>query len=739
MSIKRIALAVLVLGLLGSAITIGMRGSRPASAAFIETVSGGGFHTCALTTNETIKCWGLNTRGQVGDGTSGNLRTLPVDVLESLGGPTLGVVVQVAAGGAHTCALLDTGSVKCWGRNEEGQLGDGAGGGVGDFSASPVDVSGLTSVASISSGTGHTCAVTNTGGATCWGDNASGQLGDGTNTEATTPVDVSGLASGVAAVSAGESHTCAVLTTGQVRCWGQNSFGQLGDNSNSPSNTPVTVCSDAACSGALAGISDVSAGGLHACARTSSGGAKCWGFNGAGQLGDNSLADRDTPVNVSGLTSGVIQVSAGREHTCARTSGGGAKCWGRNTQGQVGDASNTDRDEPVDVSGLTSGTATLSAGGFHSCAVRSGAGVFCWGRNVDGQLGIGSIGTKQNAPVEAVHAKGTPTLTPTLTHTATLTPYNTPKPTKTPAPTPTANGTATGSLIVDADCEDPLGPPKDSTLAAQRTALVGTTFHICVTAGFPSSSAAGFHLRIHWTEAFLNLVPRAASVNDVWQDQPSGDGGPPNGSSPTQMLGPADDKMGDDAYVLLQSVDALGQDSAPPYQGPVTQFEFTCQAHGSAIIELRDPGLSGGSSYISGGSPIKTTLKPAFITCLDPAIDSDVDGCTNSRELGTPPNLGGQRDPFRFWDVFDTPTGANGAKDKTVSGLDFFALLGRFGAMGSPTIDPLSLPPPAPAYHTAYDRGPSSGPNVWNLMEANGSIGGTDFFAVLGQFGLNCQ
>ena len=248
----------------------------------------------------------------------------------------------IAAGELHTCALTSGGGVKCWGGNGVGQLGDGT----TIQRHAPVAVSGPASgVAALAAGEEHTCALTSAGGVKCWGDNESGELGDGTTMDRYIPVAVSGLASGVVAISAGALHTCALTGAGGVTCLGGNDFGQLGDGTTTERHAPV------AASGLASGVAAISAGGGHTCALTSAGGVKCWGDNGSGQLGDGTTTQRDTPVDVSGLATGVAAITAGGAHTCALTSAGGVKCWGDNNFGQLGDGTTTERHRPVEVLG----------------------------------------------------------------------------------------------------------------------------------------------------------------------------------------------------------------------------------------------------------------------------------------------------------------------------------------------------------------------------------------------------
>ncbi|MFZ5856178.1 MAG: DNRLRE domain-containing protein [Chloroflexota bacterium] len=360
--------------------------STPPYLSNIQAIDLGGYHTCALTTSGGVKCWGDNSDGQLGDGTTiGSL--IPVDVFKLTSG-----VLAVSAGRYYTCALNSKGGVKCWGANWFGQLGDDT----HLFRRTPVDVSGLSSgVIEISAGGSHTCALTDTGGVKCWGWNLSGQLGDGTTIDHNTPGDVSGLTSGAIAISAGSSHTCVLMDVGGVKCWGGNSGGQLGDGTTIGSLIPVDV------SGLGGEVQAISAGGGHTCALTDTGGVKCWGENDFGQLGDGTYTSRKTPVDVQGLTSGVLAISTGSVHTCALTSGGGVKCWGWNGSGQLGDGTATKRSSPVDVIGLASGMKAVSAGGNHTCAIISNDGVKCWGWNENGQLGDGTT-TRRLVPVNVL-------------------------------------------------------------------------------------------------------------------------------------------------------------------------------------------------------------------------------------------------------------------------------------------------------------------------------------------------
>ena len=325
------------------------------AAPIAVQVSAGEDYACAVTDTGGVKCWGDNRFGQLGDGT-----------------PTSGVV-SISAGSLTTCALTDVGGVKCW----------------GIFSSTPADVEGLTRGILSVTGKGYSrpaprgsfdsedrCAVTDTGGVKCWGYSRScfnPGTGGSCSDYSSSPATVDGLTNAVVSVSVGSLHRCAVTNTGGVKCWGDNDSGQLGDGTREYRSTPADVV------GLTSGVISISAGSIHTCAVTDTSGVKCWGDNDSGQLGDGTTDDRPTPVDVLGLTRGVISISAGYYHTCAVTDTGGVKCWGDNNSGQLGDGTTDDRPTPVDVVGLTSGVVSVSAGLRHTCAVTDTGGVKCWG------------------------------------------------------------------------------------------------------------------------------------------------------------------------------------------------------------------------------------------------------------------------------------------------------------------------------------------------------------------------
>ncbi|MBN1439631.1 MAG: hypothetical protein JW929_09500 [Anaerolineales bacterium] len=341
----------------------------------VRIASGFG-HTCAVLADGRIQCWGWNNEGQLGDGTPAG-RRIPGDVVGMGAGPA-----QVSVGWSNACALIQPGGgIRCWGLNGGGQLGDGT----YSDSGQPVRVKGLDAERiAVAVGGGHVCALSAKGGVKCWGRNDYGQLGSGANSDQNTPVDVVGLPEAAIALAAGKDHTCALTAAGGVKCWGANAFGQLGNGAVVNSARPVDVA------GLSEGVAAIAAGGNHTCALTRGGAVKCWGSNRYGQLGDGSVEDRPAPVGVEGLAAGVDSIAAGGFHSCAIVAGTALKCWGGNAFGQVGDSTATDRPLPADVKWLAGTPASVSAGYDFSCAIMRAGNLRCWGNNEFGQLGDGT-------------------------------------------------------------------------------------------------------------------------------------------------------------------------------------------------------------------------------------------------------------------------------------------------------------------------------------------------------------
>jgi alpha-tubulin suppressor-like RCC1 family protein len=363
------------------------------------SITAGGTHTCALLNTGAVNCWGNNSVGQLGNNSTAD-SLVPVGVDPFTVGSAS--AVSIAAGVDHTCAVLNTGAVNCWGNNSDGQLGNGN----TNNSSAPVAVNAFTDVTgtavSITAGNLHTCAVLNTGAVNCWGDNSYGQLGNGNTTSSSAPVAVNAFTDGATAVSitAGAFHTCAVLNTGAVNCWGYNSFGGLGNNTTNNSSAPVAVN---AFTGGATAVS-ITAGGFHTCAVLNTGAVNCWGNNGFGRLGNGNTTSSSVPVAVAAftdVTGTAVSITAGFFHTCAVLNTGAVNCWGYNSDGQLGNGNNTDSSAPVAVATFTDVTGTavsITAGDSHTCALLNTGAVNCWGYNSDGQLGNNTT-NNSSAPV----------------------------------------------------------------------------------------------------------------------------------------------------------------------------------------------------------------------------------------------------------------------------------------------------------------------------------------------------
>ena len=344
----------------------------PDDSELLQQLTVFGENSCALKFNGKVVCWGRNDAGQLGNFTTYN-PIAPVDVLDIDTAQTIvanqallgngqvwswgdrffddpiglnlvtpptpltglsNVIAVSAKPHRHQCAVVDDGTVNCWGYNAFGQLGNGT---VVD-SDTPVSANGINSATAVSVGDTHSCALLIDASIKCWGYNASGQLGDGSTNRKTEPVTVSGINDAVS-ISSGKNFNCASLTSGQVKCWGQNVFGQLGDGTKINALNPVQVQQ-------LSNAGTVSLGNHHACVLLMDGLVSCWGKNNLGQLGNNSKMQSSVPVSVSRI-SAVTILASGEEHNCALDERNLVNCWGSNSAGQLGDRTNEDSSVPV--------------------------------------------------------------------------------------------------------------------------------------------------------------------------------------------------------------------------------------------------------------------------------------------------------------------------------------------------------------------------------------------------------
>ncbi len=369
-----------VTGLSGGVVAISVSGERTSATASVT-------HGCAVLQYGDVTCWGSNSDGQLGTNVAGSV-SVPVAV-------PVGVrVVAVSVGAKHSCALTETNGVVCWGANSFGQLATGS-----TTSVSPgalMTIPGVqTGIVQVSAGKYTTCVVSQSGGLTCWGDNIYGILASTpTRTFVTTPVVPHSLTSGVAAISLGEFEICAVSTTGSLRCWGANEYGQTGDGYQIRSISPVNVHNAFADSNPLTGVQALGSSQWTNCAVTSSGSVKCWGYNNSGELGDGTQIGSSQPISHASLTNGVSRVEGRYFSMCALLTNGEVNCWGQNSNSQLGlgDNASTLTTRPMltaTPSTAVTGVTDLAVGQFHSCVVAGGSAM-CAGRNNLGALGDGT-------------------------------------------------------------------------------------------------------------------------------------------------------------------------------------------------------------------------------------------------------------------------------------------------------------------------------------------------------------
>jgi alpha-tubulin suppressor-like RCC1 family protein len=529
-----------------------------AITAISGTVATGSYHSCAINAAGGVQCWGMNTSGQLGDGTTTN-RTTPVAVSGLSSG-----VVSIAAGGSSTCALTNAGAVLCWGANSSGQLGDGT----TTQRATPVPVVGLgNGITQITPGSTHTCAINSTGRAFCWGSNSNGRLGDGSTDHRHTPVVVSGFTSGTTFITAADQHTCAIKE-GNAYCWGYNLTGQIGDGTTTQHTTPTIIS-------ALGNqATEIAAGTDHTCSRLSTGGVYCWGENQWGQLGIGSFSVPVLTPAQSGISS-TIQLVSGERFSCAKQTGNNLKCWGDNQYGQLGDSYIANTTTPVAVVDMAQDVFDYDLGNDHACSQLTDGRIFCWGRNTSGQLGNGTT-TESHVPVEVILL---------MYQTITF-----------PQPSNVLHGTSPFTLTATG------GASGNPVIFTSSTVSVCTV----TTAGMVTLVAPG-NCTINANQAGNTVYAPAAQVSRTFVVLPDSDG----------------DGVTD------------ASDNCPIVANP-TQLNTDGDSQGDACDNDDDnDGVADTVEITLGTNPLTVTSWSAL------PKDSDGDGITDSREvaIGTNPNL----------------------------------------------------------------------------------------------------
>ncbi len=341
---------------------------------------------------------------------------------------TLSGVAEVSAGWDFACARMSNGTARCWGRGYDGRLGNGSTADRTHPTTvkNPAGTGALTNVIQIVAGDQTACALMADRTARCWGENGAGQLGDGTTTNRSLPRTVknpsgSGALTNIAAIySDSGAHTCARLLNGTARCWGNNNYGELGDGSAVDSSLPVTVRATSG-SGSLQGVVEMTVGYVSTCARLANHQVRCWGDNSSGELGTGNTTGSIIPKvvknssNTGALTS-VVQISGGYYHTCALLTNGQVRCWGGNDDGVLGDGTTTYRTLPRTVKstngmGALMGVTSIGMGGYESCATIAGGQARCWGLGDSGELGSGTMPAAQKVPRNVKNEAGTANLT----------------------------------------------------------------------------------------------------------------------------------------------------------------------------------------------------------------------------------------------------------------------------------------------------------------------------------------
>lgn len=353
------------------------------------TVGGGSNYTCGAKNDGTLWCWGY--RGYGHDGTPDIIRNIPTQV----GAATNWAIFDGSSGLPHTCGVQNDGTLWCWGYNYYGQLGIGS----TTDQFIPTQVGSDTSWSLVTAGTHHTCGIRNDGTLWCWGYNDYGQLGIGPPdldndpiqyVQYNYPFQVTSAGNSWTFVTAGFSHNCGIQTNGTLWCWGNNSYGQMGDGTTLTKWDPVQIGTD------TDWISVDGGDSAHTCGIKTNGTLWCWGNNSCGQVGDGTTTNKTIPTQV-GSNTNWVSVFVGEQHTCGLKTDGTLWCWGRNSSGQLGDGTTINTNTPIQIGTGIDWTAGFG-GGYHTCGLRTDGTLWCWGNNASGQIGDGS--SWKNYPVQ---------------------------------------------------------------------------------------------------------------------------------------------------------------------------------------------------------------------------------------------------------------------------------------------------------------------------------------------------
>lgn len=674
-------------------------------AANVVEISAGGLHTCGRVVTGAVYCTGSDSAGQLGDGSGTSTRSTPVEI------SSLGSVPQITAGYLHTCARAIGGKLRCWGSNTNGQVGNGDN--FNQYGPALVSViSNAVQLGKTSFGS-HQCAIVVTTHVNCWGDNADGQLGNGlAPNDSNVPVEVQSDDSsigGIIDVAGGANFTCALSMFGQVYCWGDNRFGQLGDGTNTDrpyatqvrsvammghtqltvgmahtcflppltrprcvgDNTPATLGDGTRTdrlSPVLSGtgpVRSLDAGGFHTCGVDSIGTVKCWGANDYGQLGDGSYDDSTTGTVVTGLD-GVVQVSTGAVHSCALRYDGTVSCWGRNGDGQVGNGNNLDQNAPTAVDGISDAVA-ITTGGHHTCALLVDAEIACWGDNLWGQLGNSS--TKDSYVPVAAGGVGIATdVAAGESHTCAA--------------------RADGSV---------------HCWGRGKEGQVGNGLNGYETSGVPVMGTGPGGLRARAVAAGDSHSCALFQLGLVacWGENGSG------------QLG-----------------DGTTDDRNTPVYAQVLEASLLSAGGNTSCAKVDDDRIRCWGSNSQGQFGDGTTAGTGTAIPTDTGLDSDMDGCADAEELGADPAFGGDREfafPYDFYDV--SPSGL--FDDRNIDLGDTLAILAVFGvgpgdAGYRPWQDRIA-PDPAKPYRTALA-----------FQEGDVGIDLSDALLTLESFGHSC-